>query len=159
MRVPDFQRYTHWLAGLGLFLAGMIVGCAVFLSIYQQNFTILATRNAELENEIRELQSTVETSEKNKKRAAYIGGVFVEWEDRSNLDDLTRIELEKRVHKELSVLSGKLIADIRKDPLLYLKLVEKPYTSVYDKDYTVKVSALLIVQSELRVWIKAQPAN
>lgn len=159
MRVPNFRRYIHWLASLGLFLSGMIVGCAVFLSIYQQNFTILATQKADLENEVRELQSTIETAEKNHKKAAYIGGIFVEWENRDNLDDLTRIELEKRVHKDLSVLSGKPIADIRKDPLLFFKLIEKPYTNVHDRNYEVRVAAMLIVQSELRVWIRASLTN
>ncbi|GIP33696.1 hypothetical protein [Paenibacillus sp. J2TS4] len=159
MRVPNFDRYLHWLARLGLFLAGMIIGSALFMGIYQQNFSLLANRNADLEQEIRVLQSEIETYSKNKKQAAYIGGVFVHLEEGHELDDLSKVELERRVHRDLKIVSGKLVADFKKDPKLYMKLIEKPYPGVYDKDYQVEVKTLMLVQSELRVWFEAKPLS
>ncbi|MFD0871888.1 MULTISPECIES: hypothetical protein [Paenibacillus] len=157
MRVPNFDRYRHWLARFGLFLAGVIIGAALFMGIYQQNFSLLASRNADLEQEIRELRNEIETYSKNRKQAAYIGGIFVHLEEGHTLDDLSKVELEKRVHEDLKVLSGKPVADFKKDPKLYMKLIEKPYPGIYDKDYRVEVTTLMLVQSELRVWFRAKP--
>ncbi|GIP38255.1 hypothetical protein J31TS4_15350 [Paenibacillus sp. J31TS4] len=161
MRVPPFERYTRWMAGFGLFLCGMIVGSAVFMAIFQQTSTILSVRNKELSKQVEELKTNLDTVNKNRTKQAYIGAITVHLvrEDAAggdSLDEQTAIELEKRVSRDLKPISGKPVAELRKDPLLYMRLIEdKLYPGVFDRDYQVHVKSLAIVQSDLTVWVTA----
>lgn len=66
MRVPSFERYRGLLSGAGIFLAGMIVGAAVFLSVYQAHLSILHERVGELSNQNKTLQDSMEGLNKYK---------------------------------------------------------------------------------------------
>lgn len=158
MRVPDFERYRGWMAGIGLFLAGAIVGAAVFMSLYQHAFSILAIQNNNLLNELEKLKVDLKTQIGTKQKQAYIGliKVYIESSEAQPLDDLTLGELRKRVHKDLLVASGKPVSAVTAAPKVFIKLVDgNIYHSIRDKDYTVHVETFALVQSELTVWLTA----
>lgn len=154
MRVPPFDRYGKSLVGAGLFLVGLIVGCALFMSIYQNNFSILSTQNQQLRSElkkIREDQSLNSTHKKTKQPLIHsIKITFERKNDSNKLDEISENELRQEITRDLQFLNGKEIREIKEDPLLYRNLLDgKTYHAIRERDYTVYVRTLLALDEEL----------
>ncbi len=48
MRVPPFETGFGYLRAVGLVIAGMVIGAALFLSIYNQRLNMMIVENREL---------------------------------------------------------------------------------------------------------------
>jgi hypothetical protein len=157
MRVPQFERYEKTLVGAGLFLVGLIVGCALFMSIYQHNFSILSIQNQQMRIEIEDLEDTNRNLNLNHKKRdqPLIHSIKVAFEQKaeaSKLDEVSENELRKKVTKDLQFLHGTDIRKIKEDPLLYRNLLEgKTYHAIRERDYTINVRTLMAIDDELTV--------
>ncbi|MEY9092492.1 hypothetical protein ABH899_001094 [Paenibacillus sp. RC84] len=158
MKMPSFDRYPRFLAGIGLFLAGGIVGSAVFLSLYHHTYNVLVIENWNLKKENNGLQLDIETLNKFKNKQGLITRVTVHlYNDIQHpLESHVQKALEDRVKRDLKIVEGQKLGEIRDSPQLYERLIaSKTYYGVIDKDYIVNVKAMTLVQSELTVWITA----
>lgn len=158
MRVPSFERYRSFLSGAGIFLAGMIVGAAVYLSVHQQHLSILHQRVGELANQNKTLQDSMEGLNKYKQNQQYVGRVKVVAElaakDKGNTDANVINELERRVYEDIKQVSGKPVSAVRDAPDIFSNLVDKKiYRNVFGKDYTVSVRHLMVVQTDFTLYI------
>jgi transcription initiation factor TFIIIB Brf1 subunit/transcription initiation factor TFIIB len=165
MRVPPFERYEKSLVGAGLFLVGLIVGCALFMTIYQRNFSLLSIQNQQMRTEIESLKTTNENLSFKQKKATQtvihsIKVVFERKNEPAKLDEISENELRKKIAQDLQFLNGKAIARIKEDPLLYRNLIDgKTYHAIHERDYIVYVRTLLVVEAELTVTINVVSAR
>ncbi|WP_248930503.1 hypothetical protein [Paenibacillus hamazuiensis] len=162
MRVPQFEYYAGLLQAFGLMLAGAVIGSAVFMGIYKNNFNIVIEQNRELKKEQAELLEKIETNNKLRNKQSVIGDVkvFVSSGDNSQLDKIAAGELERKVEQDLKVVIGQKISAFEENPQLYEKLIaQRIYQGVAQKDYTVSVKTMVLTQTQLKVWIVAKEWN
>jgi cell division protein FtsL len=165
MRIPPFERYEKSLVGAGLFLVGLIVGCALFMSIYQHNFSLLSIQNQQMRSEIEDLKDEIQNYTLKQKKATQtlirsIKIIFERKNETIKLDEISENELRHRILQDLQFLNGKDIHRIKEDPLLYRNLLEgKTFHAIRERDYTVYVRTLIVVESELTVALQAVPVR
>ncbi|WP_409345296.1 hypothetical protein [Paenibacillus sp. MBLB4367] len=156
MRIPVFQRYRRGLAGLGLFLCGMVVGSAVYMSMHQYSYSLVHAEKERLKVEKDDLQKNLENMNNVKNRQAYISSIdiVIEQNEKHPIDIKTEGEIIKSVRKDLSALRGKPVARVKEDLPIYRKLIDnKVYVGVFERDYMVEVKSVLVIQSELTFYI------
>ncbi len=161
MRVPPFDHYEKWLAGVGLFIVGSIFGSALFMCLYQHNFSLLSIQNQHLRTEIDNLNMTnknITDKQISDKKASIrtIKVVFEQKNEPKKLDELSENELRKKIVEDLKFLSGKAIVEIKDNPLLFRKLIDgKTYHNILERDYIIYVRSIILMQSELNVVVTA----
>lgn len=158
MKVPPSEPTGHFFRAAGLLIAGMIIGAALFLSIYNQRLNMMIVQNRELSSENVRLEGEVEDLKKTKNQQNTINllNVYVEADDSAPLDKLTESELKRRIHSQLKkIVVGRKISDFAAMPDVYEQILqEKPYVGVLDKDYIVQsVRWIVLTQTELKVWV------
>jgi hypothetical protein len=156
MRVPQFERYEKSLAGAGLFLVGLIVGCALFMVIYQNNFSILSIQNQQMRSELKKIKDDQSLNLNHKKtNQSLIHSIKVSFERKAEpnkLDEVSENELRQEITRDLQFLNGKEIRELKEDPLLYRNLLDgRTYHAIRERDYTVYVRTLIAVDDELTV--------
>jgi hypothetical protein len=155
MRVPQFERYEKTLVGAGVFLVGLIVGCALFLSIYQHNFSMLSIQNQQMRLEIADLKDMNRNLNLNHKKSdqPLIHSIKVAFErkaESNKLDEVSENELRQKITQDLQFLNGTDMRNIKKQPLLYRNLLEgKTYLAIRERDYTINVRTLIAIDDEL----------
>jgi cell division protein FtsL len=165
VRVPPFNRYERFFAGFGLFIAGAIVGSAIFMVIYQYNFSLLSIQNQQMRTEMDNLIATNKNLNLKQKKAAQtniqsIKVLFEQKNELNKLDEISENELRKKIIQDLQFLSGKPVAQLKLDPLLYRNLIEgKTYHAIHERDYIINVRTLMVVETELTVIINASLAR
>jgi len=159
LKVPPFEHYT-WLAkSTGLLIAGAVIGSAVFMSIYQHHLNLVIIQNRELKSSNEKLLQDLNDYKKTRNLHSTINqiDIVVESGDLNPLDKVTVQEIERRVRSDLSVIKGQKISAFAESPHVYQRLLsQKTYHGILDKDYVVNMKAMLLIQSELRVWVVAQ---
>ncbi|QGQ97808.1 hypothetical protein EHS13_24415 [Paenibacillus psychroresistens] len=161
MRVPPFERYEKALAGAGIFLVGLIVGCALFMSIYQNNFSILSIQNQQLRSELKSLKDDIRLNGLKQKKSSHalIHSIKVTFErkpEANKMDEVSENKLREEITQDLQFLYGSEIRKIRDDPLLYRNLLEgKTYHAIQERDYTIYVRSLIIIDDELTITLSA----
>ena len=155
MRVPQFSRYRGWLYGFALFITGAICGSAVYMSIHQNNFTLLAIENETLHTELEQAHADILTLSglRNKQQMVSQVKIMVDQTDVS-LDDLVENALRKAIHQDMEVAIGKPLSAVKAAPQVFIQLIDhKIYTGIREQDYRIRVQSLIVIQSELTVWV------
>jgi hypothetical protein len=161
MRVPPFERYEKALAGAGLFLVGLIVGCALFMSIYQNNFSILSIQNQQMRTELKNLKEDIRLNNLKQKKSSQplihsIKVMFERKTEANKLDEVSENELREEITQDLQFLYGAEVRKIRDDPLLYRNLLDgKTYHAIQERDYTIYVRSIIVINDELTVTLNA----
>jgi cell division protein FtsL len=159
LKVPPFDQYTGLMRAAGLLIAGAIIGCAVFTGIYHHQMNSLLIQNKQLMAENDKLNQDNNTFKKSKNQQSVINRieVIIESGELNPLDKVTEQELERRLRNDLSVIKGLKIASFSESPHIYQRLLaQKTYHDILDKDYTVNVKTMLLLQTELKVWVTAK---
>jgi cell division protein FtsL len=161
MRVPPFSQYERFFASFGIFIVGTIVGSAIFMAVYQYNFSLLSIQNQHMRTEMDNLISTNKNLKlkENKATSTKIQSIKVLFEQKNEpnkLDEISENELRKKILQDLQFLNGKPIAGLKQDPLLYRNLIEgKTYHAIHERDYIISVRTLMVVETELTISINA----
>ena len=159
MRVPPFEENGHaLLRAAGLLIAGMIIGAALFLSIYNERLDTMIVLNRELSSENIRLEGEVADLKKTKNQQTTINllNVYIESDEHTELDKLVKSELMRRIHSQLKpIVVGRKISEFAAMPEVYEQILkEKPLTGVLEKDYIVSsVKWIVLTQTELKVWV------
>ncbi|GAA3401666.1 hypothetical protein ACFFNY_13460 [Paenibacillus hodogayensis] len=156
-----------WLPGIGLFMSGMIVGSAVYMSIHQHNFSLLVERNSVMQDENDNLKKEILNLNKFKNSQSVIKKLTVRYENvspESPLDPVLEQELKQKVLKKLEPVyeghslslftsGSERVNEIRK----LQEIVSDQYT-VKEHVFKVESSGIAVVQTELIVFIRAKPS-
>ena len=162
MRVPSFERFVAWLPGFGLFVAGMIVGSAAFMSVHQRNFNALVDKAVKLQNENEQLKSDIDDLNKLKNMQSIVKKVTVRTEraaENEDPDPLTENEIAGNVQRELkTIYVGQQIAEFLEpqEAREVAGVVEKRWR-IKDRDYETELVSFAVVQTELIVFIRVRP--
>jgi cell division protein FtsL len=161
VRIPPFNQYERFFAGFGIFIVGTVVGSAIFMAVYQYNFSLLSIQNQHMRTEMDNLISTNKnlTLKQSKAASTKIQSIKVLFEQKTEpnkLDEISENVLRKKILQDLQFLSGKPIATLKQDPLLYRNLIEgKTYHAIQERDYIISVRTLMVVETELTLSISA----
>jgi hypothetical protein len=154
------EKYARFYQAVGIFVAGGIVGAAIYMSVHQQLFNMLWLENYAYKERIKDLEAEMKTLKKLQGEQGVIAKVNVRVdgeEGRPALDNVTQKELEAKIRGELKFLIGKKSSDIQDNPDVYKKLLEgKIYFGIQGRDYRVDVHALFISGTQLTYWVTAK---
>ncbi|TMV47652.1 hypothetical protein FE783_21945 [Paenibacillus mesophilus] len=169
MRVPPPEPFKRWLSGIGLFLSGMVIGSALYMSIHQTNFSLLVERNTVLQDENDNLKKEIQNLNKFKNSQSIIKKITVRYESGSSspLDPVIEQELKQHVLKKLEpIYEGQSMspfvsgseqgraAEIRK----LQEIVSDQYT-VKEHVFKVEATGVAVIQTELIVFIKSKATS
>jgi hypothetical protein len=161
MRLPPFDRYVRGLQLTGILLVGMIVGAAIYNSIYIARFEALIVLKSDLEARLEQYEQDIKLLNQYKNQHTVIKSIKPRIEQeaglqtaRPKLDQVTETELVKKIKADLSSFLGKSIYEIDSDATLVRKLMSRMvYSDVYGKEYTIEVKTMLIADNVLHVWV------
>ncbi|WP_159881598.1 hypothetical protein [Paenibacillus puerhi] len=158
MRVPSFEPGYRHLQAIGLVIAGMVIGAALFLSLYNERLNLVIEQNRRLLTEKSRLEGDVADLRKTKNQQTTINllNVYIDPSEHTEIDKVTESELQRRVHAQLKpIVVGRKISEFAAMPDVYEQILkEKPLLGVLDKDYLVQsVKWIVLTQSELKVWV------
>jgi hypothetical protein len=159
LKVPPYEQFSGMLQAAGLLIAGMIMGSALFLSIYHHHLNSTLIHNRELQDINEQLLQDNNAYRSNKNVQSRINrlDVVINSGEVAPLDKAVEQELERRIRNDLNVIKGQRISSFAESPHLYQSLIaQKTYHNVMDKDYTVYVTTMVLVQTELKVWVTAK---
>lgn len=147
------------LQSIGLFVGGGVVGAALFMLVYQQNFSRLVVQNTALRTENIKLSEDLEQLRRNQKNHSIIKRIDAHLTASSLLQvgpDVQE-ELERRVRDELKVVYGQKITTAKENVPVFEKLISsKTSYAVLDKHYAVQVKFFALIGTELTVWFSAR---
>lgn len=164
MRVPPFDRFVRGLQFVGVLTLGMIIGAILYNSLYLAQFQALVSLKSELEVKLEQNEQDIKYLKQFKNQHTVIKSILPRIEKeagqnagRPELDQVTEAELIKRIKEDLNSFLGQSIYEIDSDAKFARKLLEKKvYMDVYNKDYTIEVKTILVVDNVLHVWIKVR---
>ncbi|WP_231637418.1 MULTISPECIES: hypothetical protein [Bacillales] len=148
----------------GMLILGMIIGAIVYNSLYLAEFQALIILKSELEVKLEQYEQDIRHLKEFKNQHTVIKSILPRIEKeagqnsgRPDLDQVTEAELLKRIKKDLQGFLGQSIYVIDSDAKFARKLLDKKvYMDVFNKDYTIEVKTILVVENVLHVWIKVR---
>ncbi|ANE48450.1 hypothetical protein SY83_21625 [Paenibacillus swuensis] len=155
MRVPSMERFAHLAQIAGIFLCGLVVGCALFNSVFHLQMEKVLKSNREYKEQIEELQDEAKVSETYKNKQV-ISKIMVRIEKNPADNEVKQIaqeQIKNSLQKELSILKGNSIYDIDRDAKIARLLLNKKRYTVDGNDYTIAVKTMLLVDKVLHIWI------
>lgn len=160
MRVPQFNRFVKSMYTLGVFTLGIIVGIALFNGVYHYQLNSLYVQIGDLGSTIDEKQREIDQLNLFKDKHTVIQTIHVYIEDEKltgglELDARTQTELKRRIVTDLGVFLGRSIYEIDSEAKMARVLLDrKLYLNVFEKDYSMEVKTMLVVDNQLKVWVK-----
>jgi hypothetical protein len=155
---PEAGQTGGFLRSAGVLIAGMVIGAALFMSIYHRQLNFMIEQNHLFRSD--NIRLTAENGDlkknKNQQNTVNLLNVYVAAGEHTVLDKLTETELRRRINGDLrKVVIGRKISDFAESPEIYEQiLVQKPYLAVLDKDYIVQnVKWMVVTQTELKIWV------
>ncbi len=160
MKAPSLERFFHLQRPMGIFVAGIVVGAAVFSAIYHHNFNLLTVQNSMLKNENNNLRGNIQSLTKYKNKETIIQGIIVHVEqgaDDPALDEISTEEIKQRVQKDLKIFIGQQVEQMPKQIQVAVELLhQKIYPSIREKNYVLEFKLAVIVRADLNVWVTAK---
>ncbi|MEF3306515.1 hypothetical protein [Paenibacillus sp. GYB003] len=165
MRAPSPHLFARWLPGIGLFLSGMIIGSAVYMSMHQTSFSLLVERNSVLLDENENMRKEIQNLKKFRNSQSVVKKITVRYETVSAapLDPAIQQELKKQVLAKLEpVYEGHSLSlftsgeeEDRDSEIRKLQGVVSNQYTVKEHSFKVEATSVAVVQTELIVYIKA----
>lgn len=157
MKVPDFQQFIAWIQSFGILIAGMIIGAAIFMAMYVENFDYLVQQNEILREEKEHLEEQLATHHQVR-NPTQLKTITITIHNPSSypvLDDVTTAQLQKLAREELKFMIGQEVKRLEPD---YIKRLfgKKVFTLEEGKtSYVVEINSIFIADTEMRVWLWA----
>ncbi|WP_219836005.1 hypothetical protein [Paenibacillus sp. R14(2021)] len=164
MRVPPFERYARFTQAVAFLVLGSILGAMAYHAVFFMNFDALRNTNTELEDKLIDYEDRIEKLNQFKNQHTVVKSILPIMLDKSEsssvniLDEQTKLLLKTQLKKDLSVFLGTSIYKINSNAeLARLLLDRKIYTVEGNKEYTVEIHTMLVVDNVLQVWFVATP--
>ncbi|WP_138752467.1 hypothetical protein [Paenibacillus sinopodophylli] len=164
MRMPPFDRFVRGMQMAGILTLGIIIGAILYNTIFIARFEALITLKSELEVKLEQYEQDMKHLKEFKNQHTVIKSLLPRIEKeagqdskRPRLDQVTEAELIKRIKADLKIFIGRSIYEIDSDASLARSLLEqKVYMDVYNKDYSIELNTILVVDNDLQVWVKVR---
>ncbi|MEC0180703.1 hypothetical protein P4H61_04225 [Paenibacillus peoriae] len=158
MRVPPFERLRPFMQLSSVFVLGMIVGGMVYNAIWHVSFNELWKNNQDLQFQLQQAQEDNKTLRKYSNRQTVVKEIKLIAEETSaaKIDSINLKELLRRVIRDLEVLRGRDMFEIDSDSKLVRMLLNQKKYTVRDKEYTIQVKTMLVMEGVLQIWLEAK---
>jgi hypothetical protein len=161
MKIPTREWFKPYMRAFGLVAAGMIIGSALFMSIYQHNFSILNDDNQRLLIENQEIRKELEPLIRKQNNKIIIRQIRIHILSSMGddiLEEAVVSDLRRALLRDLELLRGTSIDTIN-DTLIVAKgiIKRKIYRLPGDKEYTLDIPMIIVKNSEITIWAGARP--
>jgi hypothetical protein len=158
MRVPPFERLRPFMQLSSVFVLGMIAGGMVYNAIWHVSFNELWKNNQDLQFQLQQAQEDNKTLRKYSNRQTVVKEIKLIAEETSaeKIDSINLKELLRRVIRDLEVLRGRDMFEIDSDSKLVRMLLHQKKYTVRDKEYTIQVKTMLVMEGVLQIWLEAK---
>ncbi|KZE66666.1 hypothetical protein FQU75_24890 [Paenibacillus polymyxa] len=158
MRVPPFERLRPFMQLSSVFVLGMITGGMIYNAIWHASFNQLWTNNQDLQFKLQQAEEDNKTLRKYSKRQTVVKEIKLIAEEASaeKIDAINLKELLRRVSRDLEVLRGRDMFEIDSDSKLVRMLLNQKKYTVRDKEYTIQVKTMLVMEGVLQIWLEAK---
>lgn len=161
MRVPSVDWLSKYMRSAGLVAAGAIIGAALFMAVYQHNFSLLYMENQRLKTENDDMRKTLEPYLKNKNRSSVVRQIKINlltMPDGRALDEITTIQLKRLLAGDLESLRGRSVDSAAESMIVAERIIgRKVYSLEKDQEFTVDIRLILIKSGELTLWTEVRP--
>ncbi|UKS24340.1 hypothetical protein LOZ80_22240 [Paenibacillus sp. HWE-109] len=129
------------------------------MSIHQHTYNQLYVEMHKYLEENRELRLDIENLNKTRNKQSLINIINVHLLPK-NQDDLISEDIQKEIEgdvkNELKLAIGQKATYVKDSQPLYERLITGRTYILHDKKYIVEVKSIVLIQTELTVWITAQ---
>ncbi|RAP75497.1 hypothetical protein [Paenibacillus montanisoli] len=163
MRVPPFERYTRLVQAAAYIVLGAILGAMAYHAVFFMNFNALRDSYTSLEDKLNEYEDRIEKLNKFRDQHTVIQSILPILLDSKDpkwpeiTDESVKSALKAKLKKDLDALVGTSIYKINANAELAWKLLDgKMYTIEGNKEFTVEIRTILVVDNVLQVWFRAK---
>ncbi|GGI44311.1 hypothetical protein GCM10008018_06470 [Paenibacillus marchantiophytorum] len=129
------------------------------MSIHQHTYNQLYVEMHKYLEENRELRLDIENLNKTRNKQSLINIINVHLLPK-NQDDLISEDIQKEIEgdvkSELKLAIGQKATYVKDSQPLYERLITSRTYILHDKKYMIEVKSIVLIQTELTVWITAQ---
>jgi hypothetical protein len=162
VRVPTVEWLRPYMRAMGLVLAGMVIGSALYMSIYAHNFSILFDDNQRLNSENQEIRKELEPLIRKQNHQIIIRQIKINMTtvgaSGTILEDAVITELRRALLRDLELVRGTSIDSVTHTLIVAKGIIKrKIYRLSGEKEYTLEIPMIIIKNSELTIWVEARP--
>lgn len=162
MRVPPFSRFRRFTQISAIFVLGIVVGAVIYNAIYHVGFNVLWLHNQDLRVQIEQYQKDIQTLKKYNNTSTVIREIKIRSEESKSkedtpLDPVTIKLILSQMGTDLEPMRGRSMFDIDTDSKLVRLLLDGKLYIVRDKEYSVKIRTMLVMEGVLQIWVEITP--
>lgn len=164
VRVPPFSRFRRFTQISAIFMLGIVVGAVIYNAIYHVGFNVLWLNNADLRAQIEQYQEDIKTLKKYNNTSTVIREIKIRSEESKaqaegspSVDPVTLKLILSEIRSDLEPMRGRSMFDIDTDSKLVRLLLDGKLYIVRDKEYSVKIRTMLVMEGVLQIWVEISP--
>ncbi|MDH6370527.1 hypothetical protein M2444_002307 [Paenibacillus sp. PastF-3] len=162
VRVPPFSRFRRFTQISAIFMLGIVVGAVIYNAIYHVGFNVLWLNNADLRVQIEQYQEDIKTLKKYNNTSTVIREIKIRSEESkaegsTSVDPVTLKLILSEIRSDLEPMRGRSMFDIDTDSKLVRLLLDGKLYIVRDKEYSVKIRTMLVMEGVLQIWVEINP--
>lgn len=158
MRVPPFKRYRHLSQFIAVFVLGAVIGSVVYNAIFHTAYNLLWLSNQDLESQIKQYEDDIKTLKKYRNQQTVIQEIKIRSEQQDPpIDPVVVKALIVQLGDDLDVLRGRNIFEIDTYSKFVRALLDKKIYKVREKEYSVEVKTMLLIEGMLQIWVDIHP--
>ncbi|MED5020639.1 hypothetical protein P9847_25600 [Paenibacillus chibensis] len=160
MRIPPFKRYRHISQTFAVFVLGVVVGSVVYNAIFHTSFNQLWLSNLDLEGQIKQYEDDIDTLKKYRHQQTVIREIKIRSEQKNPPIDPAAIKaIIAKLGDDLDVLRGQNAFEIDTYSKFVRALLDKKIYKVRDKEYSVEIKTMLLMEGMLQIWVDVSPVQ
>jgi hypothetical protein len=143
-------------------MLGIVVGAVIYNAIYHVGFNVLWLNNADLRVQIEQYQEDIKTLKKYNNTSTVIREIKIRSEESkaegsTSVDPVTLKLILSEIRSDLEPMRGRSMFDIDTDSKLVRLLLDGKLYIVRDKEYSVKIRTMLVMEGVLQIWVEINP--
>lgn len=162
VRVPPFSRFRRFTQISAIFMLGIVVGAVIYNAIFHVGYNVLWLQNQDLRVDIEQYQEDIKTLKKYNNTSTVIREIKIRSEESKSkednpLDPVTVKLILSQMGSDLEPMRGRSMFDIDTDSKLVRLLLDGKVYIVRDKEYSVKIRTMLVMEGVLQIWVEISP--
>lgn len=139
---------------------GAVVGAVVYNAIFQNSYNLLWLSNQDLESQLQQYDDDIKTLKKYRHQQTVIREIKIRSEQQEPpLDPVVEKAIIVKLGDDLDVLRGQNVFEIDTYSKFVRKLLDKKIYLVREKEYTVEIKTLLLMEGMLQIWVEIHPVK
>ncbi|WP_339316284.1 hypothetical protein [Paenibacillus sp. FSL R10-2734] len=163
MRVPPFSRFRRFTQISAIFVLGIVVGAVIYNAIFHVGYNVLWLQNQDLRVDIEQYQEDIKTLKKYNNTSTVIREIKIRSEESKAQEGSTPVDpvtlklILSEIRSDLEPMRGRSMFDIDTDSKLVRLLLDGKLYIVREKEYSVKIRTMLVMEGVLQIWVEISP--